>query len=84
MLNTISLLDPRKLALLKEIPITIVQGKNDTICYKGVAEDLAAALKRSGNPVDLRIIENGKHSSYGQEMTDALVRATDQFDLVLA
>lgn len=73
--DTLNLLAPARIQALQKIPITIVQGKLDTICPPQYAKKAADLLPHA----DFKLIKKGKHSSYGKEMTDALVKATDAF-----
>lgn len=70
-----NLMDQKRLDRLKKIPTVIVQGEKDTVCPPENAQMLAQALPQAA----FNLVRNGKHSSYGREMTDALVRATDQW-----
>lgn len=77
--DTLNLLDPARIRSLQKIPITIVQGEFDTICPPQFAKKVADLLPHA----NFQLIENGKHSSYGKEMTDALVKATATFHVKL-
>ena len=75
MYKDVNLMNPAGIKALQNIPTVIVQGENDTVCPKENAQTLAKILPQA----EFQLIKNGKHSSYGKEMTDALVRATDKW-----
>ena len=60
---------------LNEIPGTIVHGRYDMVCPVNQAFALSAAWPSA----KLEIIANAGHSSAEQGITDALVRATNNF-----
>uniref|UniRef100_A0A7S3GHK7 Proline iminopeptidase n=1 Tax=Palpitomonas bilix TaxID=652834 RepID=A0A7S3GHK7_9EUKA len=64
---------------LQNIPGTIVQGRFDTVCPPRAAFDLHKAWPKS----ELRIIQNGSHSATEGPMLEALIKATDEFKVVL-
>lgn len=62
-------------SVIREIPMSIVQGRFDVICPPQSAWDLHQALPNS----ELRFAQLGGHSPLDPAMSDLLVRATEQF-----
>lgn len=60
---------------IKNIPLTIVQGRYDTICPMRSAYDLHKSLPRS----KLIIVPTGSHSPLEPSMTKELVKASEEF-----
>ena len=77
--RTIDLLDPKRMAGLKGVPVHIVQGRRDNLCLWPVAKRLADALEAAGSDVHFNLIEKGAHSPYHPDMMDALIKAVDLF-----
>ncbi len=77
--KTINLLNKERMDNLKGMPIQIVQGALDTLCPKEIAQKLVSELSAAGSKVTFNEVEHGAHTPYSPEMTDALVRATDNF-----
>ena len=77
--QTYNLLDPRRLAKFKGLPIQVVQGEKDNLCHPSIAQKLVDGLAKAGAQVQYALVEGGPHSPYHPGMTDALIRATDHF-----
>lgn len=60
---------------IKHIPTIIVQGRYDIVCPTETAYELSLALENA----TLIIIDNAGHSLGEEGITEALLRATDQF-----
>jgi len=60
---------------IKNIPLTIVQGRYDTICPMRSAWDLHKALPKS----KLIIVPNGAHNPGEPPMTSEMIRASEDF-----
>eukprot|EP00977_Amphora_coffeiformis_P018693 scaffold6655_cov169-Amphora_coffeaeformis.AAC.10 len=73
-MNNMDLLDPQRLAVLREIPCIAVQGGLDRICPADTALDLLAQWPQ----MELRIPTESGHSMYDVAITNELVRATDR------
>ena len=65
----------RNIKKIKNIPLTIVQGRYDTICPMRSAYDLHNALPKS----KLIIVPDGSHSPLEPPMAKALIRAGEEF-----
>jgi len=65
----------RNIKKIKNIPLTIVQGRYDTICPMRSAYDLHHALPKS----KLIIVPDGSHSPLEPPMAKALIRAGEEF-----
>ncbi len=77
----VNLLDESRMQSLKDIPVKVVQGKKDNLCCYKIAEKLVDGIRSVGGNVSFDLVENGAHTPYHPEMTDALIRATDNFAL---
>ena len=66
------------IAVLKDIPVYIVQGKFDLVCPSYMADELEAALLQCEGLV-VRYDTVAGHSQKDAGNVDALVRATDEF-----
>jgi proline iminopeptidase len=77
--NELDLLDPLRLDKIKEIPVHMVQGSQDSVCPKEVAMLLAEKITGAGGRAHLQIIEGEKHTPQTPRMTDALITITDGF-----
>lgn len=73
------MLDAANLAKLNGIKVQVVQGASDNLCHPSVAEKLVEGMKTAGCQVRYSLVEGGPHSPHHPGMTDALVRATDNF-----
>ncbi len=77
--NELDLLDLARLEKIKEIPVYMVQGVQDTVCPKEVAMLLEDKITSIGGKVSLKLIEGEKHTPQTPGMTDALITITDDF-----
>ena len=68
------LLEPQNIAKLKNIPISIVQGRYDIVCPAISAYDLAKAATHA----EIKYVLAG-HSSFEKEIIKELVHATDKY-----
>ncbi len=68
------LLEPQNIAKLKNIPVSIVQGRYDIVCPAMSAYDLAKAATHA----EIKYVLAG-HSSFEKEIIKELVHATDKY-----
>lgn len=66
--------------VLQDIPATIIHGRQDMVCPFESGYSLAQALPQA----ELIGLPNSGHIAQGEEMVDALVKATDKFAALLS
>lgn len=65
---------------IKEIPISITQGRYDLVCPVKTSWELYQALGGKDNPnVDYNIVGECGHSAHEKKIEEALVDAADKF-----